>query len=754
MTSSAVGWRAPRAWRLVRRDGAGELAMLVALVVAVQLLPKSIPVGIYGLGVVSGGYLALQALGVVLVYRTNGFLNLAQVQIGATAATLFTVLVRAQPLLRGVRRVCPPCVPNSAAATDVNYLFALLLALAFSVLVAWLVYFLVVRRFAQAPRLILTVASIFLVQVLAALQHAAVYLLTTPHQRLLDGVTSAAPPPVNFHLHLYPATFAAPDVLAVLAAIAAVVGMTAYLRFSRTGTALRAAAEHPDRARTLGVNVGRVNGRIWLLVGLLSGVPAILGAMSAPTGDGTDPAAPASLVLILAVAVVARLTSLWLAGLAALVFGVVLSGVVWSYGSATLVQGGLVVVICGLFLVQRYRAGRADSGASDGSRLASPVRPVPASLRALPGVRRYRRITVLVIGVVLLGYPFVTSPGQTAAGVDTLILAIVGMSLLVLTGWAGQVSLGQFAFAAIGGYVAAVSGLPMLAALPVGALAGALAAGIVGLPALKLRGLHLAVSTLAFAVAVSAVLLDPTSLGRYLPASLPSPVLFGVSLADPTAFYYFALAVLALSVVAVAGLRASRTCRVLIAGRDNPPATQALGVDLVRSRLLAFCLSGFLAALAGVLFAYQVGGVRADTFSVQESITVFTFTVIGGLGSLSGPLIGFACYGVFELAAASPFLIHLLTGLGGLVLLVLAPSGLAQVVFGARDAVLRRTALRRGLVVPELLGDQEADAGPRRAPIVPKVRPGGGAVYVPARYSLDGQWLAERTGVTAGAARD
>jgi branched-chain amino acid transport system permease protein len=311
------------------------------------------------------------------------------------------------------------------------------------------------------------------------------------------------------------------------------------------------------------------------------------------------------------------------------------------------------------------------------------------------------------------------------------IYAVVGMSLLVLTGWAGQVSLGQFGFAAVGAWVTAASGLPFLVALPAGALAGAAVAVLVGLPALRLQGLTLAVSTLAFAASVLAVLLNPDQLGSFLPDTIDRPLVLGISLEDQRTFYYVCLLVLVLTVAAVAGLRRSRTARVLIAARDNEPAAQSFGIGLLRARLSAFAVSGFLAALAGSLFAYQQGNVAADGFSVDKSLLLFTFTVIGGLGSLAGPLVGFAALAAITLATKNPTWLAFLNGLGGIALLRLAPGGLAQVGYDLRDGLLRRIARRQGIQVAAY------DTGEVRglAPISP--RPG---VFVPQHYALDDQW--------------
>lgn len=705
--------------------------MLLSVVPVVVLLPGRTPFGVLLVGLVSAAALALQAAGVILVFRSNRFINFAQLQIGAVAATLFALLNNTQPLFRGVNSICPPCLEAiSPTYYRVNYWGSLVLSLLVAVGLSWLIYVVVVRKLQRAPRLVLTVASIFLITVLAAVQRLLVTLLSTEEQRQFGGVTRPVPPPWHLEIRV-PTRFVTADILMVGLAIVALTCTGLYLARSRTGNAIRATAENPARAQTLGVDVVRVTGRVWMLVGALSGTAALIGAMSAPSGTGESPVSATSLVRILVVVVIARFTSLAMAAAGALAFGVLSQAVQFSTGSTTVLDGCLVLVVSGLLLLQRRESTRSDRDTSSAYLAGRQTRSVPPQLRDLPSVRTLRRSFILVVVLLVGGLPFVFSPSQTSVLATTAIYAIVGMSLLVLTGWAGQVSLGQFGFAAVGAWVAAVSGLPFLLALIAGGLAGALVAVLIGLPALRLQGLTLAVSTLAFAASTLAVLLNPDLLGRFLPASLDRPLVLGISLESQRTFYYVVLLFLALTVIAVAGLRRSRTARVLIAARDNEAAAQSFGIGLLRARLSAFAVSGFLAAVAGALFAYQQGSVGGDAFSVEKSLLLFTFTVIGGLGSLAGPPVGFAALAALNLVTTSPGWIAFLNGVGGIALLLLAPGGLAQVGYDLRDGLLRRIARRSGVHVPAY-----DTGGPQGlAPITPRT-----GVFVPQHYALDDQW--------------
>jgi branched-chain amino acid transport system permease protein len=717
-----------------------ELLAVLAVLPVLALLPGHTPYGVYAIGVVTAAVLVLHATGIVLVFRSNSFLNFAQISIGAVGGTLFALLVNAQPLFRGVRAVCPPCLEQvSTTAVNVNYWVSLVLALGASVLLGWLVYVGVIRRLDKAPRLVATVASIFLVILLGGLQHSIVNLLSTEQQRLRGGVLIAAPPPVHLTFTLGQVRFGLPQVLLVVVAVVSLVGTGLYLRLSATGTAIRAASENAARAETLGVDVGRVTGRVWMLVGALSGAASILSTMFTPAGDGTGADTATALVGVLLVVVVARLVSLPLVAVGALALGVLSSAVEYSVHSTNYLLGSIVVVVGALLLLQQRTTGRADGDSSSAYLTGRQARPVPRDLSDLPSVRTLRRSLTLAAVAVVGGLPFVLSPSQTSTVTTTILFAIVGMSLLVLTGWAGLVSLGQFAFAAVGAWAAASSGLPFLLAVPLGALAGAIVAVLVGLPALRLRPLTLGITTLAFAAAVPAVLLNRDSLGRWLPDELHRPLVLGINLDDQRAFYFLAIAVLLLVVGAVAGLRRSRTARVLLAARDNEAAAQSFGIPVLRARLEAFALSGAIAALAGGLFAYQQTGVKTESFAVSTSLLIFSFAVIGGLGSVGGPVAGFSVLAVLSLTLARrPTWFAFVIGLGGLVLLLIAPGGIAQLLLDLRDGVLRRIARRNGIAVPSL--DRTAATPHQTAPIMPKTGPRGGAVFVPGRYALTRDW--------------
>lgn len=757
---------APRdAWSVLRSRL--ELAVLGALLLTCLLLPR-FSGGVAGIGVVAGAGLALQALGMVLIVRSSRIINFAQVQLGAVTALLFFELWQHNELAVLSNMACRGCIhglntdfaymqshPNQVLAAllanghtgwiAAGFWISAALSLLVAPLVSWIAYRLVIRRFEEASRLIATVVTIALASILVGAANALPQLFDNPKNQTLALYL----PLPHVDISIAPAVFHFPDLLTVIAVILATAGLAAFLRFHRIGAGMRAVADNPRRALTLGIRASRLSAVSWVLAGTLSGIASILAVMSSGEpglNTGQSVFSVPELVITLAALCFARLVSLPVAVLASVVLCVARSVFFQSFSADVPFDVTLLLLIGLALLVQVSRQSRAEREAMAGHLVAQEARPIPRELRHLPSVERVTRWVAIAAVLVVLAFPFVMSPDQVGVGTVVLIDTIVGLSLLVLTGWAGQISLGQFAFAGIGGYVAtllaAKLGLFILLALAVGGVAGALAAMVVGIPALRLRGLNLAITTLALAFATSAVLLNPTYLGRFLPAQLDRPQFLGFSLDDPRAFFYVTLAFLLLTYLAVAGLRRSRTGRTLIACRDNEQAGQSFGINLFRARLEAFAISGFIAAVAGGLLAYQQHGVQPGTFDPVSNFTIFLNVVLGGLGSVIGPLLGSVFYGAL-LLFSNPVVQLLGTGFGVLAVLLLFPSGLSGLVFTARDAWLRRVAVRHRVLVPSLLADSSVNPLESEAPIAPKLRPGGGVVFVPRRYELAGQWAAQ-----------
>lgn len=693
------------------------------------------PGGVLALGLVTAAVLALHGAGIVLVHRADRCLNLAQVQIGAAAATAFAMLVQGRTLLRGVEAVCAPCIGEPGAGLlAFNFVVAALACLALAAGIGRVVHAVVVRRLKASPPVVVTVATAFVVQLLIGIQDRLDDLLTTEEQRQQGALGGAVSPPVDLTLAVGGTTLHIADLLLIVAAPAVLVGLAIWLRRTDAGRDLRAASSDPERAATLGIDASRAAGRAWAIAGLLSGLAGLLAVVSLGTGAvGEGALAAGPLVRILAVAVAARLVSLPMIGLAALVFGQLDQAVTWVSDTATPLDGAMVVIVGALLLLQRRTRRGGDRGDEETWGAVRAPNPMPVVLRNLPEVRRAVRVVIGLVIAVAVALPWLASGAQVGLASVAAVTAVVGLSTLIVTGWAGQVSLGQLAFAAVGAAVAGATHLPLPLAMPAGALTGALVAAAVGTPALRLRGLEMAAVTLALALSTSAVLLNPQSLGSVV-GDVGGDGLPFVDLSDPRPAWYVTIMLVGVSAVGVSRFRRSRLGRALVAARDDEAAAQSFGIDVVRARLAGFALAGALAGAAGAMLAHLQGAVAAEAFTPAVGVTAFTTTVLGGLGTTTGPLLGFALIGFLAIFAVPGGVVALLTGAGGLALLLVAPGGLVQLLVAARDSGLRRVARRRRLDVPGLtVGMAEG----RLAIAPPRVAADGSLV---ASYRLKDQW--------------
>ena len=322
-------------------------------------------------------------------------------------------------------------------------------------------------------------------------------------------------------------------------------------------------------------------------------------------------------------------------------------------------------------------------------------------------MKRLQRIAVwgaLALAVALPQLPILGFNSQGKAFLFTLTLGyvLVGLSMTLLVGWAGQVSLGQFALVGVGSFTAARigEGLPLPLLVIVVGLVGAGVAVVVGLPAVRIQGLFLAVSTLAFAVvAKSWIFQQPTLSGTDSTASMVRPALLGrFDLGEAIVerdVYYFALLLVVLATVAVRNVRGSAVGRSFIAVRDNDKAARSDGLSAAGTRLLSFALSGFLASVAGLVFALARVNFDARDYDPAVSLNMLLMVIIGGLGSIPGAILGATfVYGLPALFDTSDLVQLLSSGVGVLIVLLFIPGGLMQLVHRARAPFIER-AVRR-----------------------------------------------------------
>ena len=733
------GGRLEAIWKALR--GRADVGLLVLLVVGTFFLPRRSG-GLYALGAVTGARYALNAAGVILVYRSNRVINFAQVAVGSVGGLLFAALVTYDWPTRKIQDLCSCWDQPPSWWGPWQFWLSAAVGVLVAVALSYVLYALVVRFLADAPRLVVALATLFFVRVCDWLTSVISDNRFASREQVEAQIPIQGPrAPFEFQRKIGIVTVNEPDLLVVVATVVLVLGIGWYLLRSSAGIAIRGAADNSSRVASLGVNVLSVTGRVWILAGVLSGVAGVLAAMGGEVAGPADGIDVELLVRILAIVVFARFASVPLAGLAALVMGVLQQTVQFAYNTTVMLDGLLLAVIALAMLLQRAQRVRADADTDSGFKTAREIRPIPRELRHLPEVRKWLRILSFTGAAVLLGSPALLRPSQVNLASYCVVVTMVFLSVLVLTGWAGQISLGQMAFAGVGAWTAAVTGLPFFLALVAGGVGGAVLALVVGVPGLRLRGLYLAIVTIALSLSVTSYVLNARYLGKHLPDSIDRPNLFGMDLDNEQVFYYVALVLLGLVAAMVAGLRRSAVARALIAARDNEPAAQSFGINLVRARLGAFAVSGFIAGLAGALLAYHQHSVIPETYSAGESLTVFLFSTLGGLGAVAAPLVGGLVFTASKLFMG-PNVFQFATGMAGIVLLLFARGGLSEIAFGARDAYLRGVARRRKIVVASLLADERAPGAERaRLPIkANQVRRGGGAVLVPVRYRLDDQY--------------
>ncbi|HEV7466311.1 MAG TPA: ATP-binding cassette domain-containing protein, partial [Candidatus Dormibacteraeota bacterium] len=601
------------------------------------------------------------------------------------------------------------------------WLLAVPLAVVVGVAVGGAVERLVIRRFRDAPRLVLTVATIGLAQLLGGVE------LLIPQVLGTNSLVGGFETPLNrLHLAVDPIILTGNDLLILAVVPVVLAALCWFLLRTQAGMAIRGIAENADRARLLGIPVGRLSLLVWLVAG---GFAALTVTLTAPgSGLTIDAAAGATLLLpALAAAVVADLESLPAAFAVGVGLGVVDQVVRWNIDKQATETVVFLVVIMVALLVRHRRTSRVDADQSSWS-ITSGARPIAAALRALPEVRVARVLAVAAVAAAALLPPALATPSQLDQASIWLVYGLVAISLVVLTGWGGTVSLGQMGIVGVGALVAGnlVSrwNIDLFLALGGGAVAGGLVALLVGLPALRVRGLFLAVTTLAFAVAVDSFFLNPANFRSLMFADFERPVLWHrFDLRSERALYLVCLGVLVLTVLLVHGLRRARSGRALIAVRDNQRAAAAIAVPTVRTRLTGFVVAGVIAGVAGALHTTVLRSIGFHTYETSLSLLVFSMAVIGGLGSIGGALSGVA---LVELSGyLFPKLQLIITGVGMLVVLLVIPGGLAEAAERSRDRALALVARRRGIDLARAADASSAEPDPIHAPAVAAT--GGGA---------------------------
>jgi branched-chain amino acid transport system permease protein len=655
-----------RGWRTTGLRHAGWQLLPAVGLLAVQLIFFGMPAGAWVRGVVLGLLIALLAMGMALIYRANRVINFAQADLGFVPTSLAVGLI---------------------VFSGLPYLFGFGVGLVAAVALGAIVELAFVRRFAAASRLVLTVATIGITQLLVVLA------LLVPRMWDQSAASQRIPPPVDWKVTIGTFILSANDLIALIVAPMAMIGVAVFLGTTRLGTAIRGSAERSERALMLGIPVAWLSTLVWAIAAGLSFLALFLraGILGVPLGAALS---LATLVLALAALVIGRLRHLPTVATAAVALGVLEYGVAWNASSPLLVTPIVGAAVLVALLLQRRQYGRADRDEAAAWRLADEVRPLQPWVARLPLVRllRWGTATLILVGLVLV--PVMLRTDQIIKATAVGVFAVIGLSLVVLSGWAGQISLGQMAFVAVGAAVSAKCtigwNVDMSLSLTFGGTAGAFAALIVGLPALRLRGLYLAVTTLVFALAVNSWLLNRQFFGWVPQERIERLPLFGmIDVSTPTRFYTYTLVVLVLVYLALRGVRHSRTGRAILALRENELAAQAFSMSPVRVKLTAFVISGFVAGIAGGLFVHLSQSFDLTSYSAAAGLDVFTAAVVGGLGSLFGGVLGAVFLRGSQWFITAPEWRLLSSALGVLIVLLILPGGLASLVIKIRDRYVR-----------------------------------------------------------------
>jgi branched-chain amino acid transport system permease protein len=654
-------------------------------------------------GVITGAVYALLAVGYSLVFSVSGALNLAQGAFVALGAlVMFTFL------------------HSGHLDTPLAFLASLVVVCAGVGVVEWTVIRKAVTRISHANLLMMMGGLLTAAQGAALLAYGS-----NPFSfRQFTGQQ-----PLKFGGLFVPTQ----GFWVVGAMLACILFLSWLLSRSRWGRGMRATAENMNAARLMGVPVDRM-----ILISFLAAavLGVIAGAVIAPLVplDYTSMANYTNEGLI-AVSL-GGLGSVFGSVVGGLVLGLieaVVGGYVSSLFSTTI---SLLILIAIIYfrpqgLLGRARGFRLDVAERVSGRIYAPPR--------LP--RSWMRTGAVVVVLVMIFMPDIVPAGDMRAVNITGLFCLTIVGLDLITGIAGQVSLGQAGFMAIGGYMTAVlvvnEHLPTLAALVIGVVASAVVAAVLGLVCGRLRGMYLAIITLAFGILVQSVAngLSITG-GPSGIAGIPPFSVAGYAFDTDTRFFYLIWALVAVALVLSANFVRSNRGRILRALHGDQVGVRALGLNVTRAKVEVFVISACMASVAGSLYASYFRYLSPDQVGSAESLQLITMLVIGGMGTLFGPLIGVALLTYLPLVSQS-FASYSMLVTGVLLVLFLRylPAGIwggiLEVVHRARFGRLRLGRLRLG-----------------RRPLQPLAPPSAPALPVP---SGAGPATEAPTGAAAGA---
>ena len=645
------------------------------------------------LGLGSGATYAILGLGLVLKYRSSGVVDFAHGAVAMWIAYVF-VNLRTQGTLPLPWIVIPHQI--TVASTGMSAGPAIAIALVYAALLGGVLYLLVYRplRFA-APltRICASVGVMLFFEAIAVLNF---------------GTESKTTPTIlpSTSITLSGITFPSDRIFFAGIVLASAIVLSLVYRYTRFGLATRAGAENDRGAALIGISANRVALANYVIATVLAGVAGIL---IAPIANLDPTSYTLFIVPALGVALVGRFESFWIVAVAGLLLGMLQSEIIKFQTFSWFPQGNVgdalpfILIIVTMALRARSPLARGETVAQRNPTVARPGNPLMSAAFCVAA------------GAVLL---FLLQGSLRNAFISSMTFTCVALSLVLLTGYVGQVSLAQMTFAGVGGFMLGhIShgwgiGFPFsliiagLCAVPIGLL--------IGLPALRLRGVNLAVVTLGAAFTADALIFNSQGFAGGLDGlPIRAPHLLGLNLSIsqghdyPTIIFgVLVLLVVTLMGLLVARLRRGAAGRMLLAVRSNERAAASVGINVPQAKLLAFAIAAFIAGIGGALTGYQQGTLTADGFSTFVSLGLLAVVYVAGIGRISGAVfagIMMASIGLFVTFLDEQFGIGkyqtIVAGVALVVTAIANPDGVmststgkgpAVAFFALRDALLAR----------------------------------------------------------------
>lgn len=659
------------------------------------------------LGLGAGAVYAALAMALVVTYRSSGVVNFATGAIALYVAYTYAFLRQGEFLVP-----IPGVGPTVDIGAPLTMSSSIAIALVVAAVLGLLLYGVVFRPLRNASQVAKAVASIGLMLLIQALLAAQVGTNPVVVEPILpDNVYQRG----DIRIPMDRVWFAA-----TVIGIGILLGLL--IRFTRFGLATRAVAESERGALVSGLSPDRVAAVNWALSTVVAGVSGIL---IAPIVAPIPISYTLFIVPALAAAMMGGFSKLGPAIAGGLAIGMLQSEMTnlqttISWFPASGADKLILLILILILLITR------------GGGIPQRAAVAQQSLGRAPLPRNLPAGTVLGVaaGLVLL---LATSGGHQNAVIVSFILAILALSQVVVTGYAGQISLAQLILAGASAFLLARFstewGIPFPLAPLLSAAAAATIGVVVGLPALRLRGLPVAIVTLALAVTLEAVWFqNPELNGGSTGAQIEPPNLFGLNLdrADhPVAFGIMCLTVLTLVALGVAFLRRSRLGASMLAVRANERSAAAAGIDVARVKIWSFAIGAFIAGLAGSLMGYQQNNIaQSATYTAIAGIGIFATVYLAGVSSIMGGLLaGLTSAGGIVFVSLDRWLsldqyFAMISGLLLVMTVIKYPEG----VIGPVHEAIRRWRSRGQTEVTETLADAEAQAGPLES------RPIGGPI--------------------------